>query len=81
MRNTYIVHEIAHATESEDEEINLLDQKTLARLILRMEILAQSRSCHFTDLGAARGIGGCSKVLQLVLHFCSVMGSHEKPSR
>lgn len=43
---SYVVHKIANATESEDEEINLLDQQPLAWLIVRVEIRPQTGSCH-----------------------------------
>lgn len=43
---SYIVHKIANATESEDEEINLLDQQPLAWLIIRVKIRPQTGSCH-----------------------------------
>lgn len=44
--STYVVHEVTHTTECEDEEVYLLDELALAGLILYMEVLPQSSSCH-----------------------------------
>lgn len=43
---THIIHEVAHTTEGENEEVNLLDQKPLSWLVVRTEVPAQTGSCH-----------------------------------
>jgi hypothetical protein len=43
---TYVVGEVAQTAECEDEEVDLLDELALARLIICIEVLPQSRSCH-----------------------------------
>lgn len=45
-RGAYVVHEVAHATEGEDEEVNLLYEEALAWLVVRVEVLAQPGSRH-----------------------------------
>ena len=41
-QGTYIIDEIAQATERQDEEIDLLKQDTLARLIVVLEIVLET---------------------------------------
>lgn len=39
-RYTYIVDEVAETAKRQDEKVNLAYQRTLSRLILRMEVFA-----------------------------------------
>lgn len=38
---TYVVHEVAHTAEGENEEVYLLDEKALAGLIRYTEVFPQ----------------------------------------
>ena len=43
---TYIVDKVAQTAESQDEKVNLAYQRSLARLILCMEIVANALTQH-----------------------------------
>jgi len=48
-RETYIVDKITQTTKSQDKKVDLLDQTSLAWLIVHMKILLQFRH-HIDDL-------------------------------